>query len=379
MKNKIRFNKAYITGKEAKYLGNVLEQRTSGNGIYTKKCHQFFSEKYGFNKCLLTHSCTAALEMAALLIDIKKGDEVIAPSYTFVSTVNPFVLRGAKIKFAESCSNHPNVDPESVKSLITDKTKAIVIVHYAGVACNMDAILSIVKENNLFLIEDAAHAIDSFYKGKPLGSFGHLSAFSFHETKNVSSGEGGMLVINDKQFNDRADLIWEKGTNRLAFQKGEVEKYEWLDVGSSFLPSEFIAAMLYSQLESLTTIQTIRKEIWNSYYDGLVELENDGLLELPKNNKFATQNGHMFYLIMRSKEERTLLIEFLNERGVQAIFHYLPLHISPFFKSQHDTRILKNAEHFSDCIVRVPFHCHLTNQELAITISEIKNFFLGNC
>ena len=266
----IPFNKPFLTGKETDYITDaVVSGKISGNGKYTQLCQQFFENKFGIKKTLLTTSCTDALEMAAILIDIKEGDEVIMPSYTFVSTANAFVLRGAKIIFADSMPNHPNIDASKIESLITPKTKAIVPVHYAGVACDMDTIMNLAKKYNLFVIEDAAQAIDSYYTGKDgikkaLGSIGHLAAFSFHETKNIIAGEGGMLAINDEQFINRAEIIWEKGTNRSAFFRGEVDKYGWVDIGSSFLPSEIIAAFLWAQLENLEAIQKVRKQHWNA-------------------------------------------------------------------------------------------------------------------
>ncbi|MCB0513731.1 MAG: dTDP-4-amino-4,6-dideoxygalactose transaminase, partial [Bacteroidetes bacterium] len=279
----INFNKPYFTGKETEYIQQAVQSgKISGDGMFTKKCHQFFESKYGFKKCLLTTSCTDALEMAAILIDIKEGDEVIMPSFTFVSTANAFVLRGANIIFADSYFDNPNIDADAIEQLITPKTKAIVVVHYAGMACDMDKIIELANKYKLFVIEDAAQAIDSFYisKGtkKPLGSIGHLAAFSFHETKNIISGEGGMLVINDERFIERAEIIREKGTNRSKFFRGEVDKYGWVDIGSSFLPSDIIAAFLYAQLENLDAIQTKRKEIWNSYFEGLKTLEERKLI-----------------------------------------------------------------------------------------------------
>ena len=266
----IPFNKPYLTGKETEYIHDAVNTgKISGNGKYTKLCQTFFEERYGIKKCLLTTSCTDALEMAAILINIQPGDEVIIPSYTFVSTANAFVLRGAKIVFADSGKENPNIDVQTLEALITSKTKAIVPVHYAGIACDMDTIMDLANKYNLYVIEDAAQAVDSFFTGKDgvkkaLGSIGHLAAFSFHETKNIISGEGGMLAINDNQFIARAEIIWEKGTNRSAFFKGEVDKYGWVDIGSSFLPSEIIAAFLWAQLENLETIQAKRKEIWNN-------------------------------------------------------------------------------------------------------------------
>ncbi len=257
----IPFNKPYLTGQETNYINQAVESgKISGNGIFTKKCQSFFEDKYGFKKCLLTTSCTDALEMAAILSNIKEGDEIIIPSYTFVSTALAFIRQGAKIVFIDSEADTPNIDVSQIESLITAKTKAIVPVHYAGVACDMDSIMDLANKYNLLVIEDAAQAIDSFYKGKPLGSIGHMAAFSFHETKNIISGEGGLLVINDERFIDRAEIIWEKGTNRASFFRGEINKYGWVDTGSSFLPSEIIAAFLWAQLENLDLIQIRRKK-----------------------------------------------------------------------------------------------------------------------
>ena len=309
----ISFNKPYLTGKETKYIQDAVESmKISGDGIFTKKCHDFFEKKYGFEKVLLTTSCTDALEMAAILLDIKEGDEVIAPSYTFVSTVNAFVLRGAKIVFADSGTDNPNIDAETIEALITDKTKVIVPIHYAGISCDMAKIMALANKYNLFVVEDAAQAIDSFYNQKPLGSIGHMAAFSFHETKNIISGEGGMLVINDERFMNRAEIIREKGTNRSSFFRGEVDKYGWVDIGSSFLPSDIIAAFLYAQLENLDDIQNKRKQIWNYYYNGLEVLQIEGKLKLPKLPYYATNNAHMFFIQCLDLNERTDLINYLK-------------------------------------------------------------------
>lgn len=378
----IKFNKPYFTGKETKYIQEaVASGKISGDGIFTKKCHQFFESKYGFKKCLLTTSCTDALEMAAILIDIQEGDEVIIPSFTFVSTANAFVLRGAKIIFADSYSDNPNIDAEKIEQLITSKTKAIVVVHYAGMACNMDKLVEIANHHNLFLIEDAAQAIDSYYiannNNKPLGSIGHLAAFSFHETKNIISGEGGMLVINDNRFIERAEIIREKGTNRSKFFRGEIDKYGWVDIGSSFLPSEIIAAFLYAQLENLEAIQTRRKEIWNLYFEGLKILEEKQLLELPKIPNYATNNAHMFYIVCKDLEERTALIAHLKNNNIGAVFHYLSLHKSPFYSNKYRGRALINSDKFADCIVRLPLFVELTNEQIQLIIEKINKFY-GN-
>jgi dTDP-4-amino-4,6-dideoxygalactose transaminase len=375
--NKIPFNKPYMTGKETHYMYNAVQLgKISGNGKYTNLCQDFLKKKYGFGKCLLTTSCTDALEMAAILIDIKEGDEVIMPSYTFVSTSNAFVLRGAKIIFADSMPDNPNIDAEKIEALITSKTKAIVPVHYAGVACDMDKIMELATKYNLFVVEDAAQAIDSFYinkngEKKALGSIGHLAAFSFHETKNIISGEGGMLAINDMQFAKRAEIIWEKGTNRSAFFRGEIDKYGWVDIGSSFLPSEIISAFLWAQLENLEHIQAKRISHWNAYYEELKAMGIDDLFSLPKTPGYATNNAHMFYLVCKNIETRDKLIEHLKSNHINAVFHYLSLHKSPFYSDKHDGRNLEFSDMFSDRLLRLPLFYELTPIDV---LKSIKNF-----
>jgi dTDP-4-amino-4,6-dideoxygalactose transaminase len=373
---KIPFNKPFLTGNETKYIEEaVYSMKISGDGMFTKKCHLFFEEKYGFHKCLLTTSCTDALEMAAILIDIQAGDEVIMPSYTFVSTANAFVLRGAKIIFADSLPNHPNIDVSKIEALITPKTRAIVPVHYGGVACDMDAIMALAHKYKLYVIEDAAQAIDSYYKGLPLGGIGHLAAFSFHETKNIISGEGGMLVINDEQFAHRAEIIREKGTNRSQFYRGEVDKYGWMDIGSSFLPSDIIAAFLFAQLENLNKIQQKRIAHWNSFYDKLKPLADKNLFKLLDCDEEKTNNGHLFALIMPNLDERSQLIEYMRSKGILAVFHYLSLHKSPFYQEKHDGRTLENCDKFSDTLIRLPFYYELTQQEIELICSSIDNYY----
>lgn len=372
----INFNKPYLTGKETDYIKEaVLSMKISGDGIFTKKCHQFFEEKYKFKKALLTTSCTDALEMAAILLDIKEGDEVIAPSYTFVSTVNAFVLRGAKIIFVDSCQDNPNMDVDKIEELITSKTKVIVPVHYAGIACDMDKIMKLADKYNLFVVEDAAQAIDSYYNGKPLGSIGHMAAFSFHETKNIISGEGGMLVINDERFIKRAEIIREKGTNRSSFFRGEVDKYGWVDIGSSFLPSDIIAAFLFAQLENLDDIQSKRKHIWNSYYDGLKDLQTQGKLALPHLPDYASNNAHMFYIQCSSLKERTSLIDFLKKDNVHSVFHYLSLHKSPYYINKHDGRDLIQSDNYADTLLRLPFYYELTDIQIKLVVDTIKSYW----
>lgn len=367
----IPFNKPYLTGKETEYIHDaVTTGKISGNGKYTKQCQTFFEDNYGFKKCLLTTSCTDALEMAAILIDIQPGDEVIIPSYTFVSTANAFVLRGAKIVFADSGKENPNIEAKSLEALITSKTKAIVPVHYAGIACDMDTIMDLANQYNLYVIEDAAQAIDSYFTGKDgikkaLGSIGHLAAFSFHETKNIISGEGGMLAINDNKFIPRAEIIWEKGTNRSAFFKGEVDKYGWVDIGSSFLPSEIIAAFLWAQLENLEAIQNKRKEIWNNYYEKLKDWAIKNKISLPVIPEFGTNNAHMFYLICENSAQRTALIQQLKEANILSVFHYISLHSSPFYTNKHDGRMLPETDRYSECLIRLPLFFEL-NSSLVI-------------
>lgn len=379
---KILFNKPYKSGNELKYIADSIESgKISGDGIYTKKCHDFFENKFGYNKALLTTSCTDALEMAAILIDIKPGDEVIMPSYTFVSTANAFVLRGAKLVFADSKKDHPGIDEEAIETLITPKTKAIVPVHYAGVACDMDKIMELAKNYDLFVIEDAAQAIDSYYLGKdglkkPLGSIGHLAAFSFHETKNIISGEGGMLVVNDEKFLKRAEIIREKGTNRSAFFRGEIDKYGWVDVGSSFLPSDIIAAYLYAQLESLEFIQGRRKAIWNKYdnaFRGVLDSKYN--IKLPFIPSHATNNAHMFYLVCSSIDERKKLLAYLKSNGILVVFHYLSLHESKFFNGKHEGLNLKESDRYTNCLVRLPLFVELGEQEQDFIIKHVNEFY----
>jgi len=372
----IPFNKPYASGKEYEYLKDaVLSGKISGNGKYTKLCHEYFQKKYHFNKSLLTSSCTDALEMCAILQDIQPGDEVIMPSYTFVSTSNAYILRGAKIVFADSEAQHPNIDASTIESLITPRTKAICVVHYAGNACEMDTVMALAKKYNLSVSEDAAQAIDSFYKGKPLGSIGDVAAFSFHETKNIISGEGGMLTVNNEKLIPRSEIIWEKGTNRSAFFRGEIDKYGWVDMGSSFLPSELQAAYLYAQLEEMETIQNRRKAIWNAYFEGLASLENAGKVKLPSIPSYATNNAHMFYLVCNNLEERTALIAHLKKDDILAVFHYLSLHDSPFYKDKHDGRDLPNSDRFSNTLVRLPLFYELSDAAVAKITHSILQFY----
>ena len=377
----IPFNKPYLTGKEMQYIEDAVKSgKISGNGFFTKKCQEFFEKEFGFKKTLLTTSCTDALEMAAILADIKEGDEVIVPSFTFVSTALAFVRQGADIVFADSYSDNPNIDADQIEALITEKTKAIVVVHYAGVACDMDKIMSIANKHGIIVIEDAAQAIDSYYISKDgtkkaLGSIGHLSAFSFHETKNIISGEGGMLCINDDRFIQRAEIIWEKGTNRSQFFRGEVDKYSWVDTGSSFLPSEIISAFLWSQIENMRDIQDKRIKIWNRYYEGLSSFEPVSIKKpkLPLVPEYATNNAHMFYLVCDNVDDRTRFIQHLKDKGILSVFHYLSLHKSSYYE-KYSTRKseLPNSDMFSDCLVRLPLFYELTDEQVEYIINTIK-------
>lgn len=373
----IPFNKPFLTGKEAHYMYQaVYTGKLSGNGIFTKKCQEFFEKKYGFKKCLLATSCTDALEMCAILCNVGPGDEVIVPSYTFVSSALAFVRQGAKIIFADSMSTNPNIDADKLEALITPKTKVIVPVHYAGVACDMDRIMEIANKHNILVVEDAAQAIDSFYKKRPLGSIGHMAAFSFHETKNIISGEGGLLAINDERFIRRSEIIWEKGTNRSEFFRGEVNKYGWVDTGSSFLPSEVIAAFLWAQIENMDTIQNRRKAIWNEYYSNLKDLASQGFFTMPTIPEYATNNAHMFYIVCRTLDERSALIKYLKEHEILSVFHYLSLHKSDYY-TQHYTNIpnLPECDRYADCLVRLPMFYELKDEEIKYIVKSIHNFY----
>lgn len=371
----IPFNKPYITGKETSYLTEAVNKgKISGNGHYTKLCQNYFTQKLGNEQNLCTTSCTDALEMCAILTDIKAGDEVIMPTYTFVSTANAFILRGAKVVFVDSRKDHPGMDEKLIEQLITEKTKAIVVVHYAGVACEMDKVIKIAKRHKLIVIEDAAQAIDSYYKGKALGSIGDMGCFSFHETKNIQCGEGGLLSINNAIYKERAEIIWEKGTNRSAFWRGEVDKYNWVDIGSSFLPSELNTSFLFAQLEEIEKIQNRRKQLWEKYSNGLKILKEKNII-LSQIPNYATNNAHIFYLICNSLEERTSLIDFLKKEGVMAVFHYICLHDSPYFLDKHDGREMPNAKKYENCLVRLPLWVNMTESQLSKVITNILSFF----
>lgn len=380
---KIPFNKPFLTGKETVYIEQAVRKgHLSGDGPFSKQCQQFFEGRYGFAKTLMTTSCTDALEMCALLLDTQAGDEIIMPTYTFVSAANAFVLRGATIVFADSNPLNPNITAETIAPLITQRTKALVLVHYAGVACDMDSIMALARQHNIKVVEDAAHSINSFYKQRPLGGIGHLATFSFHETKNVIAGEGGLLVINDPDLQSRAEILREKGTNRSAFFRGEVNKYEWVDIGSSFLPSEIISAFLFAQLEQLDIIQQKRVFLWNLYYQYLQPLAEKGAFKMPYIPDYATRNGHIFYLTCADNNKRQDLIAHLRHLGIYSVFHYLPLHLSPYYQKiiQHNDPTQKlpnlpNAEYYAEGLLRLPLYYELKAVEVEWICAEIVNFY----
>jgi len=352
----IPFNKPYFTGKEIEYIQQTHTQRhLSGDGPFTQKCHIWLEQFIGTRKALLTHSCTAALEMAAILANIKSGDEVIMPSYTFVSTANAFVLRGGTPVFVDIRPDTLNIDEKKIEAAITSKTKAIVVVHYGGVACEMNTILAIAQKHNLFVIEDAAQAIGAKYKGKPLGSLGHLAALSFHETKNIISGEGGALLINDERFIDRATIIREKGTNRSKFLKGQVDKYTWVDIGSSYLPSDIIAAFLWTQLENFESITSKRKSLWEKYHQSFSQAETNGYLRRPIIPSDCQFNAHLYYLLLPTAKKRDSFLSALNKKEINSVFHYIPLHDSPAGKKYGRTvGSLEVTMDLSQRIARLP-------------------------
>lgn len=374
---KIPFNKPCVTGKEVEYIQQVLNNNhISGNGEFTEKCHKFISAQIGSNRALLTHSCTAALEMAAMLADLKPGDEVIMPSYTFVSTANAFVLRGAIPVFVDIRPDTLNMDETKIEAAITPKTKAIVPVHYAGVGCEMDVILAIAGKYNLLVIEDAAQAFMSTYKGKALGGFGCLATVSFHETKNIISGEGGVLLINHDRFIERAEIIWEKGTNRSQFFRGQVDKYTWIDLGSSHLPSEIIAAFLFAQLEEAEFITKTRLRIWSYYHSALEDLEYAGIIRRPIIPEYCQHNAHMYYILLPDLKTRIELIKYLRELDILAVFHYIPLHSSPAgmkYGCSRDELIF--TTNLSERILRLPLFLSISDSELQEVIDAIYKFF----
>ena len=374
----IPFNKPPRTGNEEKYvLESMKSAKISGDGEFTKRCHKWFEERLGCKKALLTTSCTHALEMAALLIDIKEGDEVIMPSYTFVSTANAFVLRGAKIVFVDIRKDTLNIDETKIEEAITQKTKAIVPVHYAGVACEMDTIMNIASRHNLFVVEDAAQGMMSTYKGKALGTIGHFGTYSFHETKNyTSAGEGGLLIINDEKFVQRAEIIREKGTNRSLFFRGMVDKYSWVDIGSSYLPNDMSAAYLWGGLERADEINENRLNSWKSYHEKLSFLEKDDSIELPTVPEDCIQNAHMFYLKVKNLETRTKLLDEFKKENIGAVFHYIPLHSAPAgLKYGRFNGVDEFTTKESERLVRLPMYYGLNSNEIETVCNIIKKFY----
>lgn len=374
---KVPFNKPSFTGKELEYINDaVLSGRISGDSTYTKKCHELLEKRINARKALLTTSCTHALELASLLLDLKEGDEVIVPSYTFVSTVNAFLLRGAKPVFVDIRPDTKNIDENLIEKNITSKTKAIFPVHYAGVSCNMDKIMDIARKHNLYVVEDAAQGLNAKYKERYLGTMGTFGCYSFHETKNFICGEGGALVINDEKFIERAEIIREKGTNRSKFFRGEVDKYTWVDIGSSYLLSDLLAAFLYAQLEKADNITNIRKKIFNRYYDGLSELCKKRKIELPVIPEECSSNYHMFYIVLNSEVERDALIQHLKKNGISSVFHYVPLHSSPMgIKLNNKTFNLPVTDKVSKTLLRLPFYNEMTLEEQDYVIYEINRYF----
>lgn len=372
----IPFNKPYFVGTETRYIEEAVRSgKLSGDGIFTRRCEEWLQQHLGVPRVLLTTSGTDALELAALLLDLQPGDEVLLPSFTFSSTATAFALRGAKLVFVDSSTDSPAFDATQLEALVTTRTRAIVPVHYAGIACNMAAVQVVADRYNLAVIEDAAQALGGSFRGQPLGTLGSLGAFSFHETKNITAGgEGGMLVVNDRQLIERAEILREKGTNRAAFFRGEVAKYSWVDIGSSFLPAEINAAFLWAQLEELAAIQKRRQAIWAQYFTELKPLTEIGV-RLPFVPDYTVQNGHLFYLICRTLAERTALIASLKAQGVTAIFHYQPLHSSPYYATRHDGRPLPWADHYADCLVRLPLYTELEARQQQRIIQAVLGFY----
>lgn len=374
----INFNQPTVLGLEEKYIQQVCKnKKLSGDGEFTKKCHKWFEENLPCKKALLTTSCTHALEMAAILADIKEGDEVILPSYTFVSTANAFVLRGAKLVFVDVRPDTMNIDEQQIEAAITDKTKVIVPVHYAGVACEMDTIMDIAKRYNLMVIEDAAQGVTSTYKGRQLGTIGHLGCYSFHETKNYTCGEGGALIINDDRFVERAEIIREKGTNRSKFFRGQVDKYTWMDIGSSYLPSELNAAYLLAQLENSEKILHDRLASWNHYYELLKPLTEEKFIEILMIPKDCCHNAHMFYIKTKNLQQRTKLISYLKEHNISSVFHYIPLHSAPAGKKYgifHNKDVYTTCE--SEKLVRLPLYYGLKKEDINKIVEYIRKFYV---
>ncbi len=374
----IPFNKPYLSGKEFLYMKDAINRKKiSGDGLYSKKVHEFIETKFGTEKALFVTSCTAALDMSAILIDLKPGDEVIMPSYTFVSSANAILLRNAKIIFAEIESDTLNIDPHDIMNKITDRTKAIYPVHYAGVSCKMDEIQKIADKNNLIIVEDAAQGVNAKYKNKYLGTIGSIGCYSFHETKNYICGEGGAILINKIEYVERAEIIREKGTNRNKFFRGEIDKYTWVDIGSSYLGSDLLAAFLWAQFENLDKIQQRRKTIFNRYYNGLKDLEEEGLLRLPLIPSYSGFNYHMFYIIMKDESLRNKLLKRLKQLKIGAVFHYIPLHISPMgLKFGYKVGDFPITEDLAGRLVRLPMYYEITDSEIDYILDKIKKILI---
>jgi len=377
-KNEIPFNKPFIAGKELFYIAQAVieNNHTAGDGPFTKKCQAWLEEQLGCRKALLTHSCTAALEMAAILADIRPGDEIIMPSFTFVSTANAFVLRGGVPVFVDIRPDTLNMDDDLIEAAITSRTRVICPVHYAGVPCRMEAIVTIAQKHGLLVIEDAAQALLSRYKERYMGTIGQLGCLSFHETKNIISGEGGALLINDPTLVERAEIIREKGTNRSQFFRGQVDKYTWVDMGSSYLPSDIIAAFLFAQMENAEQIIARRNQIFNLYREGLLPLAERGLIQLPCVLEDCQSNGHMFYILTGSLEERTKLAAYLRKQGILAVFHYVPLHSSPAgIRYGRTSGKMEETERAGDCLLRLPLYYEMTDQDVTSVIGAVRDFY----
>lgn len=373
----IPFNRPLILGTEQSMLAKVFDSgRFAGNGDFERECQAGLERTFGYRKTLLTTSCTSALELCALLLDIREGDEVIIPSYAFVTTANAFVIRGAKVVFADSRADHPSIDESKVEELITPKTKAIVALHYGGVACEMNVLKSVAEKHSLYLIEDNAQGIGSLYNDLPLGGIGTLGALSFHETKNVHCGEGGAIVVNESSLLGRAEIVWDMGTNRKEFKDRKVNSYGWVDLGSSFYPSALNAAFLLAQLPEIERVNASRIELWNHFFDAFAKLESEGKVQRPIVPKHARHNGHTFYLVVRSGSERDELIRHLSENGISAAFHFQSLHRSKYFALKHAGAELGNADRFSNCLVRLPIYHGMTSAEQQRVVEQVRKFYV---
>ena len=374
----IPFNKIFLGDNSTNYLQHVIQNKALGQRQYIEQCESFFQDRYGYVNALLTPTCTDALEMAALLIDVQEGDEIILASYGYVSTANAFILRGAKLIFIDSSIQNPNIAAASVEEQITPRTKAIVITHYGGIACEMEQLIAIAKKHNVFLIEDAAHSVDAFYKNSALGSFGDIATFSFDHTKNISCGQGGMIVINNKSLHNRAEILRERGTNRTAFLNGLADRYTWHNVGSAYRLSELSAALLYAQLMNIDAVQKKRMEVWNFYWDHLSSLHKKGLLILPTLNSPIKHNAHIFFFCLPIPSERSKFIAYMTECGIQCVSHYISLHTSPFYRNKHDGRALKQADFYTEYLIRLPIYPELTLSEAKFVVDSISSFFVQN-